>query len=179
MLAAAATVVGLHAFYWFSGGPDFGARYWFLAILPLAALTASAVERLPESRDARTRLTVAVLSLSAVALVCFVPWRAADKYHEYRGMRPVLESAAPESGFGRSLVLVRGRRHPDYASAAALNPVDSEADATVFAWDRDPEVRRRVVAAYADRPVFLVDGPTVTGDGYRLVAGPLEPDEVP
>lgn len=179
MLAAAGAVVLLHAFYWFSGGPDFGARYWFLAILPLAALTASAVERLPESRDARTRLTVAVFSLSAVALVCFVPWRAADKYHRYRGMRPVLESVAPESGFGRGLVLVRGRRHPDYASAAALNPIDPMADAPVFAWDRDPEVRRRVVAAYPDRPVFLVDGPTVTGDGYRLVAGPLEPDEVP
>ncbi len=178
MLAAAGAVVGLHALYWFSGGPDFGARYWFLAILPLAALTASAVERLPESREARTRLTLAVLSLSALALICFVPWRAGDKYHRYRGMRPGVESAAPESGFGRGLVLVRGRRHPDYASAAALNPVDPRADAPVFAWDRDPEVRRRVVEAYPDRRVFLVDGPTVTGDGYRLIAGPLEADAV-
>jgi hypothetical protein len=30
--------------FWYHGGPDFGARYWFLCIIPLIALTGRGVE---------------------------------------------------------------------------------------------------------------------------------------
>src|SRR5687767_1977683 len=39
-LIVIAGVVGAHTFYWFSGGPDFGARYWYLIIVPCCALAA-------------------------------------------------------------------------------------------------------------------------------------------
>jgi hypothetical protein len=29
--------------------------------------------------------------------------------------------------------------------------------------------------AYPDRPLWILDGPTKTGDGYRVAAGPLAP----
>ena len=38
MLAVIVSVIGIHSLYWFSGGPDFGARYWFLIIIPCIAI---------------------------------------------------------------------------------------------------------------------------------------------
>ncbi|HEU4630947.1 MAG TPA: hypothetical protein VFS08_14450 [Gemmatimonadaceae bacterium] len=179
MLAAIGVVVGLHSVYWFSGGPDFGARYWYLIIVPGIALAARGIETLEASaarepgphRDARVTLGAAVLC--AMAVIAFVPWRAVDKYHHYRGMEPGVERLAREHRFGRSLVLVRGNRHPDYASAATYNPLDLHAPQPVYAWDRDPATRAEVLRAYADRPVWIVAGPTVTGHGFQVVAGPL------
>jgi hypothetical protein len=88
-------------------------------------------------------------------------------------MRPDVQVLAGTEGFGRGLVLVRGRRFPDYASAAAYNPPDPGADAPLYAWDRDPAARRAVVEAFPDRPVWVVEGPSLTGGGYRVIGGPL------
>lgn len=180
MLGVLGSIVGLHVFYWFSGGPDFGARYWFLAIVPSVLLTVRGIQALEQSREARLesilggRATVAALVLCVVALVTFVPWRAVDKYHHYRGMRPDVRRLAREHRFGRSLVLVRGNRHPDYASAATYNPIDLHAAEPVYAWDQNPQVRRLILEAYPDRPVWILEGPTLTRAGYRVVAGPLD-----
>lgn len=186
------TIMGVHALYWFSGGPDFGARYWFLIIVSCAALSARGVEELGATltgaRDAGAvaggapspgvgHTTRAALALSCAALLTFFPWRAVDKYHHYRNMRPDVPRLAAEHGFGRSLVFVRGRRHPDYASAAAYNPLDLHADVPLYAWDISPEARREALRVYADRPVWILDGPTRTGGGYRVVAGPLSAAE--
>jgi hypothetical protein len=46
MLLLPALTAGLHSFYWFSGGPDFGARYWYLALFPCLVLTARGLEAL-------------------------------------------------------------------------------------------------------------------------------------
>ena len=81
-----------------------------------------------------------------------------------------------DASFGRSLVLVRGERHPDFASAAIYNPLDWDADAPIFAWDRSADVRRALLTAYPDRAVWYVDGPSITGNGYRIVAGPIPPE---
>lgn len=204
-----AAIIGVHSFYWFSGGPDFGARYWYLIIVPCIALTARALVVVPEglmagvdgrgqrpgkgqavgvaalragaavSADAgaaqrlRSRVLAGGLVLSAVAVICFVPWRAMDKYHHYRGMRPDVRRLAAEHEFGRSLVLVRGRRFPDYASAAIYNPLDPMGDAPVYIWDRDPDITRAALLAYEDRPVWIIDGPSVTGAGFAVAAGPM------
>jgi hypothetical protein len=193
MLIAIIAVVGAHAFYWFSGGPDFGARYWYLMLVPAIVLAARGVQELDNELDATSRdpnaapamvrrggpvarrssALIGALALSGAALLVFVPWRAIDKYHHYRGMRPDIRELAATHDFGESLVLVRGRRFPDYASAAAYNPIDLRAPVAVYAWDRSPEVRRAVLSAYADRPVWIVAGPTVTGDGFRVERGPV------
>jgi hypothetical protein len=158
-------------FYYFSGGPDFGARYWFPTIVPLAALSARGIAEL--DRVSRGRATLAAAAMTAAALVLFLPWRATDKYYQFRGMRADIRWLAATHGFDGDLVLVRGPREPDYMSAAVYNPLDLLARETIYAWDRNPEVRNETLHVYADRRVWVVDGPTITGAGYRLVQGPL------
>ncbi len=178
LVAVVAVIVGLHSLYWFSGGPDFAARYWYLVLIPCVVLGARGVEELSASAaryvpEAPWRATTALLLVTVAALLTFVPWRAISKYHHYRSMRPDVRELAETRGFGRSLVLVRGNRHPDYASAAIYNPLDLQADAPIYVWDTTPEVRSRVLAAYPDRPVWVVNGTTITHGRFQVVAGPL------
>ena len=182
MLAPIGLIVGLHSFYWFSGGPDFGARYWYLIIVPCIALAARGIVTLGAMTGGATdrdgvRVSLGAAALCLVAMFVFVPWRAVDKYFHYRRMEPGVERLAREHGFGASLVLVRGRRHPDYASAATYNPIDLRAPEPVYAWDRSPEARAEVLRAYPDRQVWIVGGPTETGRGFQVLAGPLSPEE--
>lgn len=180
MVAVIATVIGLHAFYWFSGGPDFGARYWYLVLLPCLALAARGIESADAALARLGRAGsagAAAALLVALAMVLFMPWRAVDKYWHYRGMRPDIRTMAREQPFGADLVLIRGERQPDYHGAAVFNPVDLRAPVPVYAWDRGPAVDSALLAAYPDRRVWILDGPTRSGDGYRVVAGPLAPAE--
>ncbi len=181
MIAVLATIIGLHGFYWFSGGPDFGARYWFLILVPLLVLVARGIEETEvpfKARGTGAGALEAAALLTGIALVTFVPWRAVDKYYHYRGMRPDVRSIAAQLPTGPSLVLVRGNRHPDFHSAAAYNPVDLFAGVPVYAWDRGPEVRKQLLEAYGHRLVWIVEGPTITHDGFRIVAGPLTAEQV-
>jgi hypothetical protein len=182
MLWVIGAVVGMHSLYWFSGGPDFGARYWFLAIVPCVVLAARGLETLAERAGAfvplaRERVLAGAALLVFASLLVFVPWRATDKYFRYRGMNPGLRELATRMPWRDALVLVRGNRHPDYASAVVYNPLDLAAAAPVFVWDRGG-VRALLVQAFPRRRYWLVDGPTVTGDGFRVVAGPLDASEL-
>jgi len=180
MLAVVAAVFVAYFFYYFSGGPDFGARYWFLMLIPCLALTVRAIQFLERMlRDARdgsiyggTKVMAAVLSLCLLAVINFLPWRAIDKYFHYRGMRPDIRALAKKYGFGKSLVLIQGNRDTDYASAATYNPVNLYADVPIYAWDRNPDARARVLKAYPDRNVWILEGPSLTGNGYQVVASP-------
>lgn len=175
MVAVCAAIFTVHFFYYFSGGPDFGARYWFLMLVPCIVFAVRALEwlcdRLGSAAGARALLAVGALALMAV--VNYFPWRAVDKYHHYEYMRPDVRELSRKHNFGRSLILVRGQGHPDYASAAVYNPLDWHAAAPIYAWDRSAEVRRRVLAAYFDRPVWVLEGPSLTAGGFRVRAGPL------
>lgn len=154
----------VYSLYWFSGGPDFGARYWHLMIVPLVIWTARVIEHQAQAATAALAIVLAT--------VCFIPWRAADKYHGYLNMRPGLHEMHFDDQ-GPALVLVRGPRFPDYASAAYYNRLDFQGP-VVFAWDRDPATRAAVLAAYPGRRVFTVEGPTATQGGYRILSS--QPD---
>lgn len=178
-------IAAAYSLYWFSGGPDFGARYWYLMIIPLIGLTVRSIQMLQEypemgKSDVRfgsARVGVAFLSLSLMALINFFPWRAIDKYHHYRCRRPDIVSLAEEYGFGRSLVLIRGD-DSDYLSAWIFNPLDPFADAPVYAWNRNSEIETRLLEAYSDRPVWFVDGPSITQGSFKVIDGPLSPLQV-
>jgi hypothetical protein len=172
MLSMIALVFTAYFFYYFSGGPDFGARYWMLMIVPLVALTARGLLWLADS-PAGARVTVAALALSACAVVNYLPWRAVDKYYHYRGMQPGVRTLAKSHQFDGAIVLVRGRQFPDYASAAIENPIDLTSRAPIYAWDRDAAARAATLRAYQDRPVWILEGPSVTKSGFRVVEGPL------
>lgn len=170
-------VVALHSAYWFSGGSDFGARYWYLIIVPCAVLAGRALASI-EGRHtvmpgARTMVATGALCLGA--LVLYVPWRATDKYRHYRSVRPDFVRLAADPAYRGSLILVSGRRHPEWASAALANELHiGTSPAPVFAWDRDPATRQALLNAFPDRPVWLVRGPSETG-GVEIMRGPIAP----
>jgi 4-amino-4-deoxy-L-arabinose transferase-like glycosyltransferase len=182
-LGLSGIIVAAYSLFWYHGGPDFGARYWFLSIVPFVALTARAIERLsvktaPTSEpQLNPRLVSAVAMLCILSLLNYFPWRALDKYYHYLGMEPGIAKLAQEHHFGKSLVLIRGEEHPDYQSAWIYNPLNFEGDAPLYAHDKSPEIRSQLLKAYRGRPVWIVDGPTRTGSGYKIVQGPLNNDE--
>jgi len=183
MMGVILAVFAAFFFYYFSGGPDFGARYWFLMIVPLFALSVRGIQYLEGKLDGMhpgtsARVLPIVFLLGVMALVNYFPWRAIDKYYHYLNMRPDIRELANEYNFGRSLVLISGEEHPDYASAFVYNPIDMQAAAPIYAWDRNPEVRRKVLEAYNDRPVWIVAGPTITQAGYQVLEGPLSASDL-
>ncbi len=180
MLAFIGAVIFVHAFYWFSGGPDFGARYWYLVLVPCLALAARGIESADDALEPLARAGAASAGaalLAVLAILVFIPWRGIDKYYHYRGMRPDVRTLARTAPFGADLVLVRGARHPDYHGAAVFNPVDLRARKPIYAWDRGPAVDSALFAAYPERRVWIMAGPTLTHDGYRVLVGPLSEPE--
>ena len=116
---------------------------------------------------------VGAAALCGAALLTFVPWRAIDKYRDYRNMRPGIRELLDERDFGRDILLVRGDKNPDLASAVVYAPIDPETDETLILWERDAAMHESIRRAYPDRRVWIVDGPTRTGEGYRLRGGPF------
>lgn len=117
--------------------------------------------------------------LCALSVINFLPWRAIDKYHHYRGMRPDIRVLSQERKFGKDLVFIKGNRHTDYASAAIYNPINLDTDTTIYAWARTDQIYTKVVAAYPDRPVWVLDGPSLTGNTYKVVAAPVAAYQLP
>lgn len=174
-------IVGVHSVYWFSGGPDFGARYWYLILLPCIGLAARGVEALAaklSTAGAAWRVHASAMALCLATIAVFVPWRAIDKYFHYRNMRPDVRRLAQVHDFGNSIVFVRGNRHPDYASAAIYNPLDLSSPEPIYVWDRGPELARQVLDAFPGRAIHIVEGPTRTGGRFRLVGTDVSADEL-
>ena len=165
-----AAVYTAYFFYYFSGGPDFGARYWFLIIIPLIAFSARGIQLLAQTDH---RVWIGAGLLAVMTLINYFPWRAVDKYYHYLGMRPEIRKMVSDPTFKDSLVFIRGESFPDYASAAIYNPLDFKGPNPIFAWDRDPATTGKVITAFPERKIWIVDGPSRTHDGYRIAAGPL------
>ena len=175
-------VVGVYGLYWYHGGPDFGARYWFLSSIPLIALTVSGIRWISSTisnqedaeSDLNPRVVLAVVVLCVMSMVAYIPWRSTDKYFAYLGMQPGIQNLAQQNNFGKSLVLIRGSEHPDYQSAWIYNPLNFEGDEPIYAHDKNPETRARLLRDYSDRPVWIVDGPSIANGEYRITQGPLD-----
>lgn len=181
MLAVVAFTWVAYFFNYFAGGPDFGARYWFLMIVPFVALTARGTLALGENGAnspvanalSQTRWLTAVALAVLGGTMVFMPWRMVDKYWHYRGMRPDIVRVAADQNFGDGIVMITGREYPDFASAAVFNPLDLRDRVPVYVGRTTPSGDSAVIAAFPDRAVWLVDGPTVSGSGYVVRAGPL------
>jgi hypothetical protein len=179
MFASIAAVYTAYFFNYFSGGPDFGARYWYLMLVPLLALTARGIgwvgARLEESGDplAEPRVLGGAVLLVAAAALTFLPWRALDKYYHYLGMRADVRSLAADPRFRQGLVLVCGNELPDYASAVAYNPLSSAEPGPIFIRDAGPIPLETTRRAFPDRVLWILNGPTRTGGGYAIAAGPV------
>lgn len=173
----AVSLMAGHIVYWFPGGPDFGARYWYQAIVPLALLTVRGVEVLSRRWQADPmaipfrRVTLAVAAGCVSALVTFVPWRAWDKYYRYRDIGS--DAAALLGGISvPSIVFVAGEDRSDYESVFNLNPIPLDEGGTVIARERDPASRAAVENAFPGRPVYVLRRPA----GHpRLIIEEVDP----
>jgi hypothetical protein len=185
ILAVVATFAAGYNIYWFSGGPDLGARYWYPLLVPFAALTVRGTQMLAEraaSRQSGGRLGAAVVAASLVAAATMLPWRAATKHYRYRGVTGEIRALAAAHAFDHALVFVRGANRRDYQSAFSLNPPTLDSPATIYAFDAGAEHRARVVNHFADRTVWVVGRPSSAAPGtgaFAVVAGPLRPGTVP
>jgi hypothetical protein len=171
LLFSIAFVAGAYSLYWYGSGPDFGPRYWFLMLPALLALSARSLLDIGKLVGLRW-VHLGVGALGVITLLTFMPWRAVDKYYRYWGMGPEVRQYLASKSLGRSLVLVRGERQPDFASAIAYNPVNLSADAPIFAYESDDATRAELLAAYPDRQLWILDGPSRTKTGYHL-SGPI------
>jgi hypothetical protein len=188
-LALAAIFIAGYSLFWFSGGPDLGARYWYPLLLPLAALTARGAQMLAgEFRRRATlshagvRIGVMLLAASAGAAVTMLPWRAVTKHYRYRGISGEVRELANATGFGRALVFVRAGERSDYQSAYILNPPTLDHSGPIYALDAGPAHRAALIARFADRPVWIIGRqPQSTGGArpFGVIAGPLAPGTNP
>jgi hypothetical protein len=162
-------------------------------IVPFAVLTVRGVRDIggyfdagKPSRDAGHKAWAFVLLASLVGFVTLVPWRSVTKYYHYRGARGDVRELADRLGFDGGLVFVRSEvlgspertwATSSYASAFALNPpsLDRDAREAIYALDLGPESRERLCRYFDNRPVWVVAGPELTGDGFQVVAGPIHP----
>jgi hypothetical protein len=175
------TILG-HSFYWFSGGPDFGARYWYQILIPLVVLTVRGIQELQlrwiengGTSLGSYRIWAFVAVACLVAITNFAGWRSFGKYYHYRGMRADIARLANKHNFGHSLVFVQEHDKSDYPSAFVFNPVPIDSFGTIYARDPGPTNRATVAQHFPDRPVWIVAGSSELGGSFRLVEGPLHP----
>jgi hypothetical protein len=161
--------VGGHCFYWFSGGADFGARYWYQAFVPLLLLSARGIEEL-QSRS--RRVAAFVLATVAASLLTVIPWRSLGMYYKYRDLRADIRQVAQERRFGQALVFVRAVDDKDYLSAFLQNPPTLDSPGPIYARDLGPASRARLARRFPERSVWIL-GVSETLGPYRVLAGPL------
>ena len=186
MLSVIGMIIFVHVFYWFSGGPDFGARYWYLIILPCVALTVRGGHHLVKTLEngqqlvpiIGMRVAAGILLLCLLSILNFFSWRVIDKYHHYRGFRPDIRELASSYNFGRSLVLIRGNNYNDYPSAAVYNPINLNDNRPIYAWDASQEIREKLLKSFSDRKVWLVNAPSITRKGFEVIRGPISGTEL-
>ena len=184
-LAIVLLIIGGNSLYWFSGGPDLGARYWYQTLIPMIILTVRGLQTIRERINNSTslagigqRLWAFIAVASLVAFVNIVPWRTLDKFHHYRGMRPDIRSLSREYAFGHSLVLIQSKDihpFPEYSSAVIFNPPSLEQSGTIYARDLGPSHNAHLLKNFENRPVWIVAAPSVTGAGMQVVTQPLSP----
>ena len=173
-------LVAVLSTYWFSGGPDFGARYWFLAFLPLAIWSARGVvstgDRLaqlaadPLTR-ARTGATVALLMVLSIGVFC--TWRATGRYVEYRDVHADYGRLISSGELGAALVLVESGDESEIESALLHNRPNLPVDRPVFV--RAPstdEALDKLRSAYPQRRIVRVRGRRGPNDRVEVLADP-------
>ncbi len=186
MLAMLVAIVGGHVFYWAPGGPDFGARYWYLLIVPLTVLTVRGIEvaiaRLarPDTRPVvagRVLGLVALASLSAILTV--LPWRALTKYHRYRDIGRDIHVLTERQGISNALVFVRSPLRSDYQAAFVFNPRNHQEPGNIFARELDEARAAKVLAHFPTRPVWIIGRGPDPGSGLTILGGPYPPGVKP
>ncbi len=174
LLILPATFAAGYSLFWFSGGPDLGARYWYPLLVPLAAFAARGIGTFADRTEqrgamahARARVAAAILVASLGALATTLPWRAGSKYYRYRGISGEVRALAASAGIQEALVFVRVDERADYQSAFSLNPRSLEEPGTIYALDAGPAHRAALMGRFPGRPVWVIGRTAPGADGAR------------
>lgn len=177
-LIFSASLVLAYSTYWFSGGPDFGARYWYLLLVPLLLFSVDGLRWLMSRARSGdefhgARLCAAVIILIVTTVLLFLPWRLVGKYPNYRSCHDdvrtlVAEGAIPE----RALVLIDVKDEVEFGPALLLNRFPFAESERIFARDLGVEVSKRLIAAFPDRPVVRLQGRSASGLSRTRVVEP-------
>lgn len=152
--------------YWFSGGPDFGARYWFLMFPAIVWLTVRGSAMLGDrfdgastKGDGRTRVALAAALLSLIAVFVFLPWRATTKYKDYRGFHADYRAMKEKGTLDNCVVFVATDSEGDWSSAFILNELEpGKSSAPIFLRSTNPESDAAAAGRYPQRQIVWIDG---------------------
>ncbi len=159
-IALAVVLPAGYSLYWFSGGPDHGARYWYPLLVPFLLFTARSIERLhamwrrPDTLPfVRPMVGVAVLA----ACLTFVPWRATTKYFRYREVGADLSQEVSRRGIQHALVFVHAPERETYQAGFNYNSPRLDGPDNVYARLLDVQSRERLTAHFADRDWWIAE----------------------
>ena len=175
LLGIGFAVVAGQSFYWFGGGPDYGARYWYQILIPFIVLTVRGIEELQKrwiehggTRVNAQRMALFAVLASAVAVVTILPWRMDGKYHNFRNVNPTMRALAQRYRFGKALVFVAGV----YPSAFVFNPRTLEAPEPIYVRNRGLEANETMRKQFPDRKAWYVEW-APGKEQYMVAAGPI------
>ena len=79
---------------------------------------------------------------------------------------------AQKNNFGNDIILVKGTLYPDYESAWIYNPLEFDENKPIFAYDKNPEIRNKLIQAFPNRKMWVIEGPSLTGGQFLVVEKP-------
>lgn len=186
MALIVAVIVGTYSLYWFSGSFYIGPRYWFMAFLPIVAITASGIrtvvsklQSLQSVSLAGERLGFVLTVLAVLSMVSFMTWRGIGKYYEFRDYHADYGRMIEASDLNGALVFVRTTSDPDFSSAFVHNNPSLSGPGPVFARDLGPIKNRATAASFPGRPIYFVSGRSNAEGRARIVKGPVTLDSLP
>lgn len=165
-------VVAPTTLYWY-GGADLGPRYWYQALVPMAALAALGMRVLADGiRVEYQRVASVALVLALVGFFQITIWRSADKYRRYRGVSADAGNLIRAHGMERGLIFVKNAVVPndyaDYASGFIWNGFPL-GNGPIVARYGDASAMAQLRARFPDRQVWIV-APSGSSGEYSIVA---------
>lgn len=188
MLAFVVIAVVPGMLYWFSGGFYIGARYWFMALAPLAFLSMRGIGVLSTRLGIvfgpafPASLICALILLSVVSSGLYVSWFGATRIHEFRDYHHEFRDLSHDPKLRGAIVFVRTKVEGEWGSAIAFDDLTKpDSDRVLFVRDMGDAANKAVLRHFPTRPVFTAEGRDITGNHVRLLTGtlPSVPDNEP
>lgn len=164
MLGLMGIIIAGYSLYWFNGGFYIGPRYWYMTLWPAIFLSARGMQTAAGMMNGaglaqgKARVVAAAALMGALGLLTFLPWRAAEKYWEFRYFHSSYRDMAASGAADNALVFIKSNDAGDYGSAFYLNAPDLSGP--VFVRDLGPVANAAVIARFPGRPVRMIDGRT-------------------
>lgn len=182
-LGYVASVVGAFSCYWFSGGSDFGPKYWYVllpATVVLLGLWGDRIRRaLPEQHALRPVAPAALVAVVLLSGLHFLPWRLVDRYYHRKPCPANLAALERTHDWDNALVFVENARSENFGQAFVRNDVDFEPPGPVYARRVDPETDARLAAWFKGRQVWVIRAPSHPGEDFVVLSGPDGPVPTP